>query len=111
MPTKRKTKSIAKSTKQAASVKSAESYKHPEADSPMRPDVGVQPEFAHNKRLKKPAKGYRYDSSLSPSLEWDSQNSARDLGEWLIGLISEAAALEPPHVFPLPGSSRPPPKM
>jgi len=78
--------------------KQAETYKHPEADSPMRPEVGTQPQF----RKKKPPKTYRYDSSLSPELNWDGQNPARELGEWLLARIDEAAVLDPPHAFPEP---------
>jgi len=55
----------------------AESYKHPESSSPMRPDVGTQPQF----KKKKPPAPYRYDSSLSPALEWDGQNPVREQGE------------------------------
>ncbi len=79
-------------------LQEAEAYRHPEAESPLRPDVGTQPQF----RKKKPPVTYRYDSSLSPALAWDGQNPARDLGEWLLGLIEKAAALPPPHVFDKP---------
>jgi adenine-specific DNA-methyltransferase len=58
--------------------------------------VGTQAQF----RKKKPPVTYRYDSSLSPALDWDGQNPARDLGEWLLAQVEEAAALPPPHVFP-----------
>ena len=68
----------------------AESYKHPEAKSLMRPDVGTQAQF----KKKKPPKTYRYDSSLSPSLDWDGQNPARERGEALIGEILEAKELQ-----------------
>ncbi len=54
-----------------------ESYKHPESESPMRPDVGTQAQF----KKKKPPVTYRYDSSLSPALDWDGQNGTRDIGE------------------------------
>ncbi len=64
----------------------------------MRPDVGTQPQF----RKKKPPVTYRYDSSLSPALDWDGQNAARELGEWLLGLIERAAALPEPHAFDRP---------
>jgi len=57
----------------------AKSYTHPGAEAPVRPDVGVHAQF----RKKKPPKTYRYDSSLSPSLEWD-ENPAREQGEALI---------------------------
>ncbi|MGH7814654.1 MAG: DNA methyltransferase [Candidatus Binataceae bacterium] len=60
----------------------AATYRHPEADSPLRPDVGTAPEF----RKRKPPAKYRYDSSLSPALEWDEQ-PAREQGEALIGEI------------------------
>ena len=76
----------------------AEPYRHPKADVLLRPDVGTQPQF----KKKKPPKTYRYDSSLSPALEWDGQNPARDTGEWLLALIEQAAALPPPHEFDKP---------
>ena len=60
-----------------AKTRTAESYKHPESESPMRPDVGTQAQF----KKKKPPVTYRYDSSLSPALDWDGQNSAREIGE------------------------------
>jgi len=63
----------------------AESYRHPTADSPMRPDVGTQAQF----KKKKPPVTYKYDSSLSPALDWDGQNPAREEGE---ALIAEVAA-------------------
>ncbi|MDP9324141.1 MAG: hypothetical protein M3P13_10950, partial [Acidobacteriota bacterium] len=63
--------------------KVAERYTHPEQTSPMRPDVGTQAQF----RKKKPPKTYRYDSSLSPALDWDGQNAARERGEELINQI------------------------
>jgi len=76
----------------------AESYRHPEADSPLRPEAGTQAQF----RKKKPPVTYRYDSSLSPSLEWDGQNGVRELGEWLLQCIKDAARLEPPCIFEEP---------
>jgi adenine-specific DNA-methyltransferase len=68
----------------------ADSYQHTEADVATRPDVGTQAGF----RKKRPAKEYRYDSSLSPALDWDGQNSARERGEALIGTILRADSLE-----------------
>src|ERR1700686_5782912 len=68
----------------------AKSYKHPEADNPMRPDIGTQAQF---KKKKKPRK-YLYDSSLSPALNWDGKNSSREPGETLIQQILEAKTLE-----------------
>ena len=44
----------------------AEGYRHPEASSLLRPDVGTQAQF---RKKKKPAT-WRYDSSLSPALDW-----------------------------------------
>src|SRR6266496_3532439 len=75
----------------------AESYRH-EEEALLRPDVGTQAQF----RKKKPPKTYRYDSSLSPALDWDGQNPARELGEWLLAQIEDAARLDPPHRFPEP---------
>ena len=83
---------------QTAALQEALAYRHPEAESPLRPDVGTQSQF----KKKKPPVTYRYDSSLSPALSWDGQNPARELGEWLIGLIEKAAALPPPHAFDKP---------
>jgi len=68
----------------------AETYRHPEADSPLRPDVGTQPQF----KKRKPPVTYRYDSSLSPDLNWDGQNPGREAGEALIQKILEAETLE-----------------
>lgn len=70
-------------------------YRHSKAESLLRPDVGTQAQFAK----KKPPKRYRYDSSLSPSLEWDGQNYGRELGEWFLATIKEAAKLPPLHTF------------
>ncbi len=72
----------------------AESYRHTEARSLMRPEVGAEPQFNQNKKNVKPPKTYRYDSSLSPALEWDGQNAARELGEALIRQILEAKTVE-----------------
>src|SRR6202795_905258 len=71
-------------------TKPAKNYHHPEAESPMRPDVGTQAQF--KKRL--PPKTYRYDSSLSPALDWDGQNPAREQGEALVGEVLAADSLE-----------------
>ncbi len=66
-----------KSSTSKPATKPAKSYKHPESESPMRPDVGTQAQF----KKKMPPKKYRYDDSLSPVLEWDGQNPARERGE------------------------------
>ena len=77
--------------------RTAEQYVH-DQEALLRPDVGTQAQF----RKRKPPKTYRYDSSLSPALDWDGQNWARELGEWLLAQIEEAAALDPPHRFAEP---------
>jgi adenine-specific DNA-methyltransferase len=93
-PTGRKTK---KST-----GKVAEGYKHPDQTLLMRPEVGTQAQF----RKKKPPVTYRYDSSLSPALDWDGQNGAREMGEWLLGVIEQAAVQPAPHELPAPAEFR-----
>jgi len=40
-------------------TRSAKNYKHPEAESPMRPEVGTQAQF----KKKLPPHKYRYDDS------------------------------------------------
>src|SRR4030042_4770522 len=65
-----------------------ETYRHPTAESLMRPEVGTQAQF----RKKKPPVTYRYDSSLSPVLEWDGQNPAREQGEALIVKLYDVTA-------------------
>ena len=74
-----------KTTGKAATAPRYEAFEHPEAQSPMRPDVGTQAAF----KKKKPPVTYRYDSSLSPSLDWDGQNPAREQGEAQIARIDE----------------------
>lgn len=64
-------------------------YRHDEK-TPARPDVGTQPQF----RKKAPPKTWRYDSSLSPALDWDGANPAREAGEALIADILKAGSLE-----------------
>lgn len=56
----------------------------------MRPEVGTQAQF----KKKKPPKTYRYDSSLSPALDWDAKNPAREQGETLIKQVLDAKSLE-----------------
>lgn len=65
-------------------------YKHPEAKSLLRPEVGTQAQF----KKKKAPKTYRYDSSLSPALDWDATNPAREQGERLIKQVLDAKTLE-----------------
>ncbi|MCK6493014.1 MAG: site-specific DNA-methyltransferase [Nitrospira sp.] len=83
---------MAKNSKRRASGKPNQTvpYKHPGAKSLMRPEVGTQAQF----KKKKPAKTYRYDSSLSPALDWDATNPAREEGEALIKKVLDAKTLE-----------------
>jgi adenine-specific DNA-methyltransferase len=74
----------------APKTKPAKNYKHPESESPMRPEVGTQAQF----KKKLPPKTYRYDSSISPALDWDGKNSVREQGEALIQQTLEAKTLE-----------------
>ena len=69
--------------KRTATPKAAESYKHSDATNPMRPEVGTQAQF----KKKKAPQTYQYDSSLSPELEWDQQNPAREQGETLLAEV------------------------
>lgn len=75
----------------------AETYRHSD-EAVLRPDVGTQATF----RKRREPTTYRYESSLSPALDWDGQNSARELGEWLLAQIEEASKLAPPHTFSAP---------
>jgi adenine-specific DNA-methyltransferase len=96
MPPRKKSGAAAKATSRKAkapkptSAAATQNYAHPTADSPMRPDVGTQAQF----RKKKAPATYRYDSSLSPALDWDGQNPAREQGEALIAAIQSASTLE-----------------
>ncbi len=81
MPAKKHSKR-AKVAKSPAAKREAD-YRHPEAETPLRPEVGTQAQF----RKKKPPVTYRYDSSLSPALDWDGQNPAREQGEEAIRTI------------------------
>jgi adenine-specific DNA-methyltransferase len=64
-------------------------YDYSGSQHPLRPDIGVEPQF----KKKKPPATYRYDSSLSPALDWDD-NPAREQAESLIAEILEAEDLE-----------------
>ena len=68
-------------------------YQH-EQEAVQRPDVGVQPEFSEQKKPKT----YRYDSSLAPELCWD-ENAEREMAEWLLNLIQQAAEQGEAEVF------------
>ena len=75
-------------TPKPAKSKAAKNYRHPESESPMRPEVGTQAQF----KKKKPPHKYRYDDSLSPALEWDGQNPARERGEARIARVEQELA-------------------
>ena len=91
-------KSKGKKATKGGAGKVAKGYTHPDQTLLMRPEVGTQAQF----RKKRPPQTYRYDSSLSPALDWDGGNGARELGEWLLGVIERAAGLPAPHVLPSP---------
>ena len=55
----------------------AEGYRHPEASVVLRPEIGTREQL---REKKKPAT-WRYDPSLSPALDWDGQNPAREQAE------------------------------
>jgi adenine-specific DNA-methyltransferase len=81
----------ARQAERLAELSKAASYEHVNATMTSHPDVGTQATF----RKKKPAKNYKYDSSLSPSLDWDGLNAAvRERGEELIKRILAADSLE-----------------
>jgi len=87
--------------KKKAAAPKYEAFKHPEATSPMRPDVGTQAAF----KKKKPPVTYRYDSSLSPALDWDGQNPAREQGEAILAQLGQQlgeirTALDDPGLEP-----------
>jgi adenine-specific DNA-methyltransferase len=52
------------------------SYKHPEAESPIRLDVATSGQV----KKQTPPWTYRYKSSLSPALDWDGQNAQGQVG-------------------------------
>jgi adenine-specific DNA-methyltransferase len=62
-----------------------DTYRHPTAESLLRPEVGTQAQF----RKKKPPAKYRYDDSLDPAMSWDEGNTAREKGEAHLAKILE----------------------
>ena len=75
-------------TSQSGTGRQAEGYRHPEATAALRPDVGTQAQF----RKKKGPAAYQYDSSLSPALDWDGQNPAREQAEAKIAALQDGIA-------------------
>ena len=78
----------AKTAGRAEQERGVKSYAHPEASALLRPDVGTQAQF----RKKKPPATYRYDPSLSPALDWDQQNPAREQAEAKIAALADRIA-------------------
>ncbi|CAI4032885.1 Site-specific DNA-methyltransferase [Nitrospira tepida] len=76
------------SPRKPAGKKTAAPYQHPDAKGLLRPDVGTQAQF----KKKQAPKTYRYDSSLSPALDWDATNPAREQGEALIARLERHIA-------------------
>lgn len=74
-------------------------YRH-RHEAAARPEAGAAPRF----RAKKESVTYRYDSSLSPTLDWD-MSSARETASWLLAAIEDAVAL-PNQTFPAPRELR-----
>ena len=83
-----KKKTSKKAAGRSAKERSTGSYAHPEAGALLRPDAGIQAQF----RKKKPPATRRYDSSLSPALDWDGQNPARERAEAKIASMEERLA-------------------
>ena len=57
-----------------AAPEEAKGYVHADKDMAARPEVGAAPRF----KARKPPTTHRYDSSLSPALDWDT-NPAREV--------------------------------
>ena len=74
--------------KRTQKPKKPKTYEHSE-QHPARPDIGTERQF----KKKKDPVTYRYDSSLSPELDWD-ENPAREKAEALIAEILNAETLE-----------------
>ena len=81
-------KTSKKAAGRAGKERSTGSYAHPEAGALLRPDAGIQAQF----RKMKPPATRRYDSSLSPALDWDGQNPARERAEAKIASMEERLA-------------------
>lgn len=64
-----------------------ESFKH-RGKQVMRPNAGMEQYVKAGNERQEPVT-YRYDSSLAPEMEWD-ENPAREMAEWLIGVIAQA---------------------
>ncbi len=76
-----------------ASAPASKVYRHAQK-AVSRPEAGAAPRF----RDKREKATYRYDSSLSPALDWDT-NPAREVAAWLLAAIEDSARL-PGQTFP-----------
>ncbi len=97
MPRSTRTKS--RQTQPAADTPAVKQYRHNQ-EAVARPEIGAAPRF----RVKKEPATYRYDSSLSPALDWDT-NPARETAAFLLSAIEDAAALSS-QTFPSPRELR-----
>lgn len=86
--------------KATSTARQTAEYRHKE-ETPARPDVGTQPQF----RKRAAPKTWRYDSSLAPALDWDSQNPAREQGEALIAEIERRIATLHARIAKFPSPS------
>lgn len=75
--------------KSAPAGPKAGAYEHA-TEHPVRPDVGIEPEFQRNQKKRKPPATYRFDPSLDPQLSWDAQ-AQRDQAEALLASIRDLA--------------------
>ena len=73
-----------KTKARARRERSTKSYAHPEASALLRPDVGTLAQF----RKKKPPATCRCDASISPALDWDQQNPAREQAEAKLAVLA-----------------------
>jgi adenine-specific DNA-methyltransferase len=78
-----------RSSSSAPATVESRPYQHPDASSASPPEIGAQPHF----KKKLAPTPYRYDSSLSPELSWDT-NPSREEGEALLAAIQTATTLE-----------------
>lgn len=86
-PVRREAEAVPRGRKTSAHPPEAQPYTHGERH-PIRPDIGVEPEFRRH-GPRKPPTTYRYDPSLDPQLSWDL-NPVREQGEALIAAILES---------------------
>jgi adenine-specific DNA-methyltransferase len=94
--------SVTKHAKSSVKAKAAaKGYVHSGTEAVSRPAIGAAPRF---KAEKLPAR-YRFDSSLSPALDWDT-NPSREVAAFLMGCIEDAASLPARQTFEEPRTLR-----